>query len=45
MNKSVPVSVVGIFSYDGAQVSWEIKFYAFVELYFLPVGWKKKFLL
>lgn len=23
LNKAVPVSVVGIFSYDGAQVSWE----------------------
>lgn len=22
LNKAVPVSVVGIFSYDGAQVSW-----------------------
>lgn len=23
LNKAVPVSVVGIFSYDGAQVRWE----------------------
>lgn len=37
VNKAVPVSVVGIFSYDGAQVSWNksLHVFFFKKLHFL----------